>query len=323
MASSYILRSWPAVLSVLVLSIMLAVAVAMRGADAVRGVLYRGPGGQVVPEDLKVNFGVYDPQGRFSETPMAIEHFFIQWNTYQAGSLNHDLLETANLNRWPMVTVEPFPSLEAGPTAGSLLADVVAGKYDAAIRTICTDIHSFGRPVFVRWGQEMENVTGRYPWATPNGPAYVAAYRHFVDQCRLTASGVFYVWSPTGDNGLDKYWPGQTYVDYVGISVFGFPDYDLRNYGKVLSFAQVFGAKYDSVREYAKPLMVAEMGVTGSAKYQKAWLEDGLRAARAYPELRTLVYFNSVDSPQAWGSDYPVPDWSIDPNLFRRKQESK
>ena len=35
-----------------------------------------------------------------------------------------------------------------------------------------------------------------------------------------------------------------------------------------------------------------------------------------YPLVRTVVYFNAVDTELAWGAGYETPDWRIDPRVF-------
>src|SRR5437879_13844273 len=91
-------------------------------------------------------------------------------------------------------------------------------------------ITDFRDAVYLRCGHEMENVTGRYPWAVRNAELYKNAYRHFVTACRLYTHNISYIWSPVGDNGCERYWPGPAFVDFVGLSVFGFPQFDLRYY---------------------------------------------------------------------------------------------
>ena len=71
--------------------------------------------------------------------------------------------------------------------SANLLQDIVAGRYDTNIQWACTDIATNPGQVIVRWGHEMENLTGRYPWATSNSGAYVAAYKYVVDKCRAIA----------------------------------------------------------------------------------------------------------------------------------------
>ncbi len=264
---------------------------------------------------LAVNFGVYDPE-RSYDGPMAIEHFFIQWNAYNPSKLKGDLERASKKGRWPLITVEPWPYNRDEVGTRKLFSDIKEGKYDQAIVSICADIKEFRKSVFVRWGHEMEYVTGRYPWAQVEYSEYISAYRYFVDTCRSMTKNIVYVWSPAGNKGLQKYWPGREYADYVGVSVYGFPDHDLFHYGKVHSFDEIFAEKYMRVEGFDRPIMITELGVTGGKGHQFSWVNEAMRSFPRYPLLKSIVYFNAIDSRSAWPKNFAVPDWQIDLNLF-------
>jgi endoglucanase len=269
------------------------------------------------PENL-VKLGIYDPSGSFDgSTAFAIDHFFLDWNSYDSEELRAGISKAVSRRRWPMLTVEPWPSDRSAEKTTTLFADIQAGRYDDAISRLCRDINSVGSPLFIRWGHEMENITGRYPWAQTDIVGYVRAYRHFVDRCRaLLTPECYFVWSPVGHKELFRYWPGPDYVDYIGVSIFGFPEYDLRNYGRIRSFDTIFSEVYQRVVLFDKPVMIAELGVTGDESYQRDWIHQAFRSFRKYPKLQVAVYFSAQDGPLAWGTEYSVPNWKISPAVF-------
>jgi cellulose synthase (UDP-forming) len=266
----------------------------------------------------KVNYGVYDFDARkpFSQARgVAIEHIFVSWlSSDSSASINSSFQYANERNRWLMVTIEPF-AVE-GRNRHQLLDDVVAGKYDSIIASVCGSIGSLQSSMFVRWGHEMETGDLRYPWSGTDGDRYIAAYRHFAERCRAAAPKIFLVWSPKGESKLAKYYPGRPYVDFVGLSLYELPAHDLDRFGKVMKFQDAFTPKYNRVTAFDRPVMIAEMGVSGPPKYQTSWMADFFRSVQLFPLLRTAVYFNGKDSPGAWPEKYGVPDWTIDPNIF-------
>ncbi len=266
-------------------------------------------------QEVSVNFGVYERSskdgGKNVSNYFAIEHVFVSWGEYKATDLTPHLERAARGQRWPLVTVEPWPAVGRDEAGSDLYATISAGAYDETIRLICSDINASGRPAFVRWGHEMENVNGRYPWAREDYRGYIRAYRHFVDRCRLVAKQVYYVWSPVGHEGLAHYWPGRPYADYVGVSVYGFPEWDIKHYGRIRSFDEIFGEMYERIRGFDRPVMIAEMGVTGGRQHQVRWLAEAVRSFQKYPRLKTVVYFNARDHREAWPADVRVPDWRV------------
>jgi endoglucanase len=267
-----------------------------------------------------VKLGVYDPHGAFADSKtFGIEHFFLDWASYDSEELKTSITAIVSRGRQPLLTVEPWPHKRNPEQSRTLFSDIVAGRYDKTITRLCSDINSVGAPVFIRWGHEMENITGRYPWARSDAVGYVRAYRYFVDLCRrLLVPKSYFVWSPVGNKALSRYWPAPDYVDCIGVSVYAFAEYEIRNYGHTRSFDDIFSEKYQRVSLFDKPVIIAELGVTGDVRHQRSWMRQAFRSFRKYPKLQAAVYFSSQDSPLAWGSDYSVPDWRISPSVFAK-----
>lgn len=262
-----------------------------------------------------VQLGVYDWNDTFGdEDYVAIEHEFVSWLDDLSGPLAELARHARQRDRWPMVTVEPWSDGREG--SSTLLGAVNGGLYDQEIARSCKALSAMGVPIFVRWGHEMETPTGRYPWADFDSGAYVKAYQRFVEICRRHGKEFYYVWSPRGDDGLHRYYPGLEYVDIIGLSLYSYAAYELDYFGRIRSFAENLSERYDRVRDYKKTVMIAELGVDGTMEYRRQWLADGLAQLHGFPLVHSIVYFNAPDSPEAWGEDWPKPDWSIDPRVF-------
>jgi beta-mannanase len=273
-------------------------------------------------------WGAYDPEGRLTgATGLAIEQVYLPWNGDE-GRLAEAVRAIRRRGRAPLVTLEPWPAVWAGLARETLLEDVAAGRYDAAIRRSCGALgRESPQPVLVRWGHEMDlkvlvrrgqepDPVDRYPWANGDAPGYVAAYRHFVATCRAAgAPNVAYVWSPGGDPGLEDYWPGAEVVDYVGTTVLGFAEWDVsRGAERPATFRELFDPRYRLLEGYGKPVLVCELGTTGPPEDRRRWLAAAAEALAAYPLLRAVVYFDAVD-PVAWGV-LGRPDWRVPPGDF-------
>lgn len=267
------------------------------------------------PLNLSVNLGVYDPKGIFDNSQkFALQHEFISWATYDSKKALSFFNKTATQNRWPILTIEPYPIEPLKKE--NILVDVYNKKYDVQIDRICTDIELYGKPVFLRWGHEMENVTGRYPWAQKDYIGYIAAYKHVVDQCRKNTTLVYFVWSPVGNKNLKDYWPGREYVDYIGLSLFIYPEWEKIHYGRVRSFSEILSEKYTLVKGYDRPVMIAEFGYKGNPVEQKKIILEGFSHLGDFPLIKTVSFFNEYDTEGVWGNDLPNPDWKIQKSLL-------
>lgn len=140
------------------------------------------------------------------------------------------------------------------------------GEYDGVIKTFGAWAKSTKRPIYLRIGYEFDGVHNELDPAE-----YVRAYRRIVDRLRSDgADNIAFVWhsyaAPTYQNHpIADWYPGDDYVDWVGVSVFGHiyssqPSQELK---WVLDYAL----------SKKKPVMVAEASpIHGiSASNDRAW----------------------------------------------------
>ena len=266
-----------------------------------------------------VNLGVYDFNCTFlSSNRQAIEHVYISWARFKSGTVSNAMTQAQSRSRWLLLSLEPWVDSSISRTQSTLLADVASGKYDQTIFAVCQDIVAAHHPLFVRWGHEMELSSnfGRYPWAGTDAAAYVQAYRRVVTlmKTNLPPSTAYFVWSPAGNNNCNAYYPGDEVVDYTGCSLYSWSAYDVpRGYDG--SFKAFFDPKYARLQIHAKPVMVCELGVE-KGDNQAAWFTAAKAVFPNYPQLVSVLYFNSKDS-VSWWPNGPIPDWSISPTIFQ------
>ncbi|MDN0076370.1 glycosyltransferase [Crenobacter sp. SG2303] len=269
------------------------------------------------PVKGQLTLGIYDPEHVFSanDSSVKLEHVFVSWSDPDASARIVGAFDYAtSRHRQLMVTLEPWP--EQGWSGQALLREVRDGAYDSEIHEICQTMGALNSSLLVRWGHEMETATGRYPWASNDPAGYIAAYRHFVDQCRLVSKRLRFVWSPRGDRGLTEYFPGRAYVDDIGLSVFDCPECGVQPAGDAHSAASILREKYRRVARYGLPVIVAELGVEGRGVRQREQLLDLKDMAEMLPLVTMLVYFNATDNPGVWPKAQQ-PDWRIAPSLFK------
>jgi endoglucanase len=259
-----------------------------------------------LPWDLAVRIGLYEvTPGLGTSSKVSMDHYFVSWLDPNS-ILQQDFNQAASRGHTPLVTVEPYS--KSSLSSQSLLTDIRDGKYDKNIQDVCSVVAQYGRPVLIRWGHEMELVTGRYPWATNDATSYVTAYRYFVNRCRSIAPNASYIWSPAGNRELSAYWPGGAYVDVIGLSMYSYAAWEIGYYGYVRTFEQAFGERYDFVKGFGKPIMITEFGAIGTDKAQ--WLTNAMAALPHFPLLSGVVFFSAQD-PAPWGANYPAPDWRL------------
>ncbi|OCP09268.1 hypothetical protein BC374_01475 [Ensifer sp. LC13] len=268
-----------------------------------------------------VAIGVYDPHDAVADNDgLQLEHVFVYWQKPDRALLKRKIAIAARQGRALMLSVEPYTHAANWRAGGErLFADIGKGRFDREIRDVCTRAASFDGPVYVRWGHEMEQPSERYPWARRDSEGYKKAFRYFVSKCRELAPAARYVWSPIGNRNLRAYYPGDDVVDAIGIPVWGLQKMDVDYWGRERRFGEALKEKYQRVSGFGKPVLVAELGVSGSADYKRAWYQEILDPQtyrRSFPLLTTVVFFNDKE-PYKWPLGYGAPDWRLDKQALK------
>jgi len=182
-----------------------------------------------------------------------------------------------------------------------------------SVQAMAAVLRDFGGPVFLRFGGEMNGdwvAWGQQP------DLYVSKFRLVSSIMKQTAPNVAMVWSPNfvPDQDLDRYYPGDEYVDWVGIN--GYADYYFvgnpqndslkwvqqnfhqgRHANPLLKFQKIY-------EEYAarKPVMISETGVAWANRNPyldvSDWGANTLERLYGYlplmyPRIKAIFYFNT------------------------------
>jgi len=202
-----------------------------------------------------------------------------------------------------------------GPDKYSLTS-IIEGKWDAYIDKWGDAAKEFGQPFFVSFGNEMNGTW--FPWSghwygentpVPNsspvlfqGPeTYKKAYRHVVDRVRARGAKnilwVFHVmnYSIPQDiwNYASQYYPGDDYVDWMGLSVYGQQYIDDR----WSPFPPLLQWPYKELMNISpsKPIMLAEWGC---GEYPKSgsksqFIQDAFNEMEHnFPQVKAAVFWH-------------------------------
>ncbi|MDH3194676.1 MAG: glycosyl hydrolase [Hyphomicrobiales bacterium] len=262
-------------------------------------------------------FGVYDPEGTFSDRDnVQIEHLFLPWEDVELDTMYQADAYARERGRSLLVTIEPWTwSRDERNTPEYLKAGIHSGLYDQNMVVICQTLNEMKSPVTVRWAHEMDDKTGQFIWSGWAPETYIAAYRRMIDICRKHAPNAKYMWSPFGEPNLKSYYPGDNYVDIVGLTVFGLQKYDNDKFGRDRTFTEILRPGYDLADDFGKPICVAELGYVGNSGYVDDWNRRVNTKDLRFPDLSCSVYFNQKEV-YAWPEDYGYPDWRVNSNII-------
>lgn len=178
--------------------------------------------------------------------------------------------------------------------------EILAGKWDTYIKNFADQSRSYGSPIILIPFSEMNGNWN--PWSgTTNGNTpekVVAAYR-YVHNVFGDVPNVQWGWAPnaqsvpdTAANAIEKYYPGDAYVDIVGVDGFNFNN-------PWMTFDQVFNKSLTVISKYNKPIYIFSFAsAAGSGK--AAWITDALTTQmKKWPLIEGWTWFNQ-NKEQNW-----------------------
>ena len=133
----------------------------------------------------------------------------------------------------PMITWESKPSQDTDPAQSDpaySLSDIINGNYDAYLQAFADAVTAEGLPVVIRLDQEMNG--NWFPWSEGlNGNTsgqYVEMWRHVwnIFQAAGANNYVIWLWAPnrvdnlTNPPALSELYPGDSYVDWIGVDAY-------------------------------------------------------------------------------------------------------
>jgi len=205
-----------------------------------------------------------------------------------------------------------------GPDKFSL-TEILAGRWDAYIDRWADGARSFGHPMIVVFGVEMNGTW--FPWSGAyyggaewdkdlnnwKGPeTFRKAYRYVVDRVRARgASNIKWMFHTNNYpypyetwNCAPAYYPGSDYVDWLGLSVYGqqYKDEPNPDIPSLVNWPYQEMSRLDP----HKPIMIAEWATgefphsaEGDGVGKAQWITQGLKLFRTrFPRIKAAVYWH-------------------------------
>lgn len=173
---------------------------------------------------------------------------------------------------------------------------IPTGYYDDLIIKFLHKLSSGDRihtELFVRLAHEMEMRPsykyGWYSWQTNDSAIYINSWKHIVNLSRKYAPNVKWVWSPNrADEYAALYYPGDKYVDYVGLTL-----------NNTLDFRKSFGDFYENegqkkyLEKYNKPIIFGEVAeYSHNNNLRKHYIITIFDYLKSYDKCVGVVFLN-------------------------------
>jgi cellulose synthase/poly-beta-1,6-N-acetylglucosamine synthase-like glycosyltransferase/beta-mannanase len=250
---------------------------------------------------------------------------YIAWGESDPSHLPLNFLkQIKGKNAVPMITWEPWANefaltdtIQELKKGHKVLKYIKQGYFDSYIKEFALAIKNFGNPILLRFAHEFDNPA--YPWSQSGGntsedfkQAWLHVYGIFE---ALEVDNVSWVYNPWKDDALIEYYPGDAYVDWIGITLLNYGS--LNKDGVFYDFDRLYEPYHESVKLMgSKQVLLTEFGSLNVGGNQEEWLRQAFTAMDAkYHEIKGVVFFNSKwdkNIPESkWVHDMKYLDWTV------------
>jgi hypothetical protein len=189
----------------------------------------------------------------------------------------------------------PLVSWSAAPTTTA--AAIANGSQDAIIQAAAVALKHAGGRVFLRPFYEFDQPQG-HPRYIGTPTQVVAAWRHLWRIFQAAgAKNVRLVWCPMafdfGRGVAASFWPGKTYVNWVGADGYNFPGQSWH------SFRDIFQDAYHFARVHVKRMFIAETASPASDPRTPGWMAGAAKWIHHHTLVHAVSYFDST-SPKGY-----------------------
>ncbi len=199
-------------------------------------------------------------------------------------------------------------------------SSITSGSMDSYFRTFAQAAQAYGNPVVLRYAHEMNGAW--FPWAPGqptakdaygrynyfnvgnNSANYVTAWRHIYNVVKPIAPNVKFYWCPyliPDVAGTSKFYPGSSYVDYVGFDAYQW------NGTTGPSMHNLLAPSIANLRKFVPrnadgtskiPIIIGETGINSvnggtTANYRRSWFTVGYPDVySSFKDVKGIIYFD-------------------------------
>ncbi len=267
-------------------------------------------------ETADLTWGIFEPQfayfdfSNYKKIEERLDYEFPIMVWY-----NH-ISEEPDVDYWRSLLTESYErgkileltlqTVDLAADEGSMVYGVLDGEYDEYLEAYAQVIADFDHPVLFRLGNEMNGDWCSYSGyqTSKDSLIFKEFYRYVYNIFReAEADNVIWVWNPNGESKPDftwnhplMYYPGDEYVDIVGLTAYNTGNYYEEVGEEWRSFKELYHDLYnDYTQWFGQPLMITEFASASAGGDKAAWIEDMFEEIENYTSLKVAIWWDGCD----------------------------
>jgi hypothetical protein len=258
----------------------------------------------------KVDFGIFEPTFplyayRLAQIEQSLDYNFPVVLLYNSFSLPYktDYMnkakELGKVVEYTLYTTDIINGKEEDITL-----EILDGKYDDYLIHLAQSFNEYDFPVLFRLNNEMN---GEWVWYSSHNVGkdtdlFIASWRYIYDLFKEQGvDNLIFVWNPNEKSFPDFsyndylcYYPGNEYVDVVGLTAYNTGNY--YNGETWRSFSEAYDHfYYDYAKRFKHPMMITEFSCASAGGNKTLWHKDMFNIINKYERIKIAVLWNGQD----------------------------
>jgi endoglucanase len=248
----------------------------------------------------RFNYGFYSQEAIDSkEVDYTFNHEYVNWDdTFDQNNITKALEKSIATLKHPIITLEPW-NYSKNISNNQHFRDIVDGKYDKYIINTCKKINSINTVTLVNFAEGADfGSMSRFSWAIDDPILYKQGYMRWHKKCKEVTNNVIFVWSAFGTKKASDYYPGDEFVDILGLNLL-INENDLTNSKKKkLELTKIIEEKMKNVSSINKIVYLLDFGIQ-NPNQNSDYVEEFVNILKEnkFPKILGAIYLNTNSSP--------------------------
>jgi len=258
----------------------------------------------------KVDFGIFEPtfptyQYRLVQLENLYNYKFPVTLTYNSFALPFKseymdkAKELGKVIEYTLYTTDMINNKEKDITL-----EILEGKYDDYLNHLAESFNKYDFPVLFRINNEMNGAWVLYSsyFVGKDTDLYIDCWRYIYNKFKEQGvDNLIYVWNPNelsfpnfSYNHYLSYYPGDEYVDVVGLTAYNTGNYYQGETWR--KFSEAYDAfYYEYELQFKHPMMITEFSCSTTGGDKTEWFKDMFNTIPKYKNIKIAVLWNGQD----------------------------
>lgn len=286
---------------------------------------------QYLEQNEKVDFGIFEPtfptyQYRLVQLENMYNYNFpvtLTYNSFVLPFKSEYMQKAKELGKVVEYTLYTTDMIDGKEKDISL--QIIEGKYDDYLDNLAESFNEYDFPILFRINNEMNGAWVLYSsyFVGKDTDLYIDCWRYIYDKFKEKGvDNLIFVWNPNelsfpnfSYNNYLSYYPGNEYVDVVGLTAYNTGNYyESETWRKFSDAYDAFYYDYES--HFKHPMMITEFSCSTTGGNKSEWFIDMFNTISKYGKIKLAVLWNGQDY------DMSKPTKTISRN-YRLDQDDK